>query len=58
MGWFDKSPEKKAEECEECQEVLEEYYEHHVPLHVCDRCGHLYLAVCSCDLKYPPSGPT
>jgi len=48
MGWLDKSPEKKAEECDGCAEVMEEARRHgHVP-NACPRCGHLFLALCGC----------
>ena len=56
MGWFDKSPEMKAAECPECAETLAASKKEG-PVHVCDRCGHLYLATCSCDVEYPsPDG--
>jgi len=49
MGWHEKSPESKAEECEECAETLASSKRGEGPVKACWRCGHLYLAVCNCD---------
>jgi DNA-directed RNA polymerase subunit M/transcription elongation factor TFIIS len=51
MGWLDKSPEMKAEECPECAGALAASKKGEGPVNVCERCGHLYLATCNCDLE-------
>lgn len=45
MGWFEKSPEAKAEECEDCAKTLKSGKKYKV----CECCGHLYTGkACSC----------
>jgi len=47
MGWFERSDERKAEECECCKRVLK------IRHRVCQNCGHLVKlkeqCCCGCD---------